>query len=145
VPKRVNDQPVDFTDILPTMMELCGIERSQELPLDGKSLVQILAGKADRLPDRDWAHTQYAQTRVLRDRRYKLYSDGRLFDLIADPDEQRDLTGQESLEALAARQRLAAVLATFPPDATLPFKPRSLSYFKEHPEDRPAGKASDGN
>jgi arylsulfatase A-like enzyme len=135
-----SDQPVDFTDVLPTLLQLCGIAPPRDATLDGQSLTAILAGKAASLPDRDWSHTQYADVRVIRDRRHKLYSSGELYDLLADPGEQNDLAASASPEAAAARQRLAGVLATFPADATLPFKPRSQSYFKAHPEDRPRDK-----
>jgi arylsulfatase A-like enzyme len=134
---RVSDQPVDFTDILPTLVDLCGVGLQREASFDGRSLAQIVTGKAASLPDRSWAHTQYAETRVIRDRRYKLYSTGALYDLVDDPAEKHDLVASNVAEVASARQRLAAVLATFPPDATLPFKPRSQSYFKAHPEERP--------
>jgi arylsulfatase A-like enzyme len=137
VPGRTSDQPIDFTDVLPTLLDCCAIPRPQQPPLDGQSLTPILAGKAQSLPDADWAHTQYAEVRVIRDRRYKLYSDGKLYDLRTDPDEKHDLSGNASSEASAASKQLAAVLATFGPDATLPFKPRSQSYFAAHPEERP--------
>ncbi len=99
----------------------------------------ILARKAESLPDCDWAHTQYAETRVIRDRRYKLYSTGALYDVFSDRSEQQNLAASTLPEHVSARQRLAALLATFPADATLPFKPRSQSYFKAYPEDQPVG------
>jgi arylsulfatase A len=135
---RVSDQPVDFTDVLPTLLDLCGVGRQRAMSLDGRSLAAICSGKADSLPDREWAHTQYAETRVVRDRRHKLYSTGELYDLLSDPSEQQDLRASSRTEVVAARQRLASVLAGFPADATLPFKPRSQSYFKAHPEERPS-------
>jgi arylsulfatase A-like enzyme len=135
---HASDQPVDFTDLLPTLVELCGIAQGTDAPFDGRSLGAILTGKSTSLAGRDWAHTQYAETRVVRDQRYKLYSTGALYDLHSDPLEKTDLTAASSSDAAAARQRLSAVLAGFPAEnATLPFKPRSQSYFKAHPEDAP--------
>lgn len=134
---QVSDQPVDFTDLLPTLVDLCGIQLSGA-SFDGRSLAAILTGKAARLPDRDWAHTQYGETRVVRDRRYKLDSTGALYDLQLDPAEKHNLAASTEPEIVAARQRLFAALSGFPAaNATLPFQPRSQSYFKFHPQAAP--------
>lgn len=57
--------------------------------------------------------------RVLRDKRFKLWIDtdrrpSQLFDLIADPWEERNLIDSQDPAAMAALERLAAVAATFP-------------------------------
>ncbi len=48
-PGTVTDALVDFTDIMPTLMELAGTEPSREM--DGKSLVPLLEGEEVRLHD----------------------------------------------------------------------------------------------
>jgi hypothetical protein len=56
----------------------------------------------------------------VRDQRWKLYNDGRLFDVETDPMEQSPVTADSSTEATLARKRLALVLDGLPPlDATL--------------------------
>lgn len=131
---QISDQPVDFTDLLPTLVDLCGIELSGA-SFDGRSLANILTGKAPRLADRDWAHTQYGETRVVRDRRYKLDSTGAMYDLQQDPAEKNNLAASTEPQIVAARHHLSAVLSNFPAaNAKLPFTPRSQSYFQFHPE-----------
>ena len=68
-------------------------------------------------------HSDYFQ-RVIRDKRFKLWSDGRFYDLQEDPMEQRDAGKVQCPELAAARTRLAAALASVPADAKLPFPPR---------------------
>ena len=75
---------------------------------------------------REWIFNQHHTRRVVRDRRYKLYSTGELYDAEKDPDETRNL----AVELPEVRGRLAAVLESLPPDAALPFPFRSISAFK---------------
>ena len=62
--------------------------------------------------------------------RFKLFSDGRLFDLQQDPLEQQDLSGSRRPRIADQRRRLQAVLDSLPPDAQLWFQPRSISARK---------------
>ncbi len=52
---------------------------------------------------------QHPEIRFARDTRYKLYADGRLFDLAADPTEKQPLEGFR-----AVRRKLEAVLKSMP-------------------------------
>jgi hypothetical protein len=90
-----------------------------------------LRGQTDQQP-RDWILNEYHNLRVVRDKRFKLYSDGRFYDANLDPAEQNDLAVTTDAEPTAARQRLRQVLASLPPDAPPPFPLRSLSAFKIH-------------
>ena len=124
----------DFTDIYPTVCELAGIPVPHAHKPDGKSFAGFLRGRPGAMPHRTWMSTNITRTRVVRDERFKLYSDGRLFDANADPAEQHDLAATRDPIALAVRQRLEQVLASLPPDAPPPFPLRSLSAFKLHGE-----------
>jgi hypothetical protein len=53
-----------------------------------------------------------------------------LYDLAADPLEKTNLAGSTDAEMVAARERLQKVLNQLPPDAHLPFAPRSSSAFQ---------------
>lgn len=116
---RVCSDLVDTTDFLPTLCEAAGVALPGGATLDGRSFLPQLRG--ERGAPRDWVYSWYSprqgagastQVRELAfDRRYKLYRDGRFFDLAADVMEKAplavpSLTG----EAAAAARRLQAAL-----------------------------------
>ncbi len=130
----VTDALVDFTDFLPTFAELAGAKLPAEREVDGRSFAPLLLGKAEDSP-REWIHSmggrpeklaegrvvpaQPYDDRVLRDKRWKLWIDtnrrpAKLFDMRNDSWEERNLIASEEPEAVAARERLAAIAAKFP-------------------------------
>ena len=125
----------DFSDLLPTFCELTSTNLPADLVLDGRSFAKFARGHTEQ-PPRDWIFNQYDTTRVVRDRRFKLYSDGRFFDAENDFAEQHDL--RDSTDALfkSARSRLQGILAAMPPDAPPPFRLRSQSAFRLNQEAR---------
>jgi arylsulfatase A-like enzyme len=126
----------DFTDVYPTVCELAGVPVPPEHGVDGRSFAGFLLGQPRARPHRDWILNEYHDVRVVRDTRYKLYSDGRFFDVEADPAETHDLKTDGRAEAIGARRRLQQVLATLPPDTPAPFLLRSQSGFKLRTEAR---------
>ena len=62
--------------------------------------------------------------RVVRDERFKLYSDGRFFDANADPEEQHDLGAPTATDAVAAHEKLQRALESLPD----PLPPSDRSY-----------------
>ena len=126
----------DFSDVLPTLCEFVGIPLPKNRVLDGRSFAAMLRGEPRAKPPREWIFNQYHTTRVVRDTRFKLYSDGRLFDANADPDEVHDLAANATPKAAAAREQLRQVLASLPPDSPPPFPLRSLSGFKIRAEQK---------
>jgi arylsulfatase A-like enzyme len=120
---------VDFSDIFPTLCETAKVPLPRGVELDGRSFAGFLSGGAV-LP-RSWIFAQYRPDRVVRDNRYKLWSDGRLYDLEADPGETRPLAVTDGAEVPRARSRLQAVLDAMPADTPLPFPHRSLSAFRQ--------------
>lgn len=126
----------DFTDIYPTLCELADIPLARTHRPDGTSFAGYLLGKPGARRGRDWILNEYHDTRVVRDTRYKLYSDGRFFDLLEDPDERSDLKQDGTAEVVAARRRLQQALASLPPDTPPPFLLRSQSGFKLRTEAR---------
>lgn len=128
----------DFSDLLPTFAELAGAEIPDGLVLDGQSFAPAVLGQADRGP-REWIFNQYGDDRVVRGLRYKLYSDGRLYDVRNDFDEAHDLADSADAEVLAARERLRRVLESLPPDSPPPFPLRSQTAFRRIQQQRSAG------
>jgi len=126
----------DFTDIYPTICELTGVSLSPQHRVDGCSFAAFLRGAPGATPPRTWILNEYNDVRVVRDTRFKLYSDGRFFDGNTDSAEQFDLARSTDPVAVAARERLSQVLASLPPDVPPPFPLRSLSAFKIRGEAR---------
>ncbi len=114
----------DFSDLLPTFCNLAGAEVPQELVIDGRSFANVVLGRAPKGP-RDVIFNQFGKVRVVRNLRYKLYSDGRLYDVSRDFDETRDLSGSSDEAVAAARRQLRAFLNSLPPNAVPPFELRS--------------------
>lgn len=120
----VSRQPVGLEDVMPTLLELAGAPCPASV--DGRSLVPALRDPAAKV--RDWLHYEHAPTygaaqafHALTDGRRKFIwrpQDGReqLFDLEADPREERDLATDPAAAASLAewRARLVRRLAGRP-------------------------------
>ena len=116
---------IDFSDFMPTLAEAVGARIPERLAMDGRSFLPQLRGEQGA--PREWVFCHYDPQvpyadfsehagRFARDQRYKLYSDGRLFDVTADRLEERDIeSGRGSPAVEAARRRLQAVLDSMPP------------------------------
>lgn len=103
-------------DISATLLDAAGLEPSRRIL--GKSLLPVARGDAD-LRDGQLSEIRYQgkQNTMLRTRTHKLVVDGRgdvyaLYDLEADPDEQKNLAGDPNAEALKSdlREQLFARL-----------------------------------
>ena len=119
----------DFTDIYPTLCAFAGVALDPAHRVDGQSLLECLTDPAAKSP-REWILNEYHRTRVVRDERFKLYSEGALFDVAADPEEQHDLAADTRAEVLVAKRKLGEILAGLPEDVPPPFPLRSQSGFK---------------
>ncbi|HEX6984073.1 MAG TPA: sulfatase/phosphatase domain-containing protein, partial [Planctomycetaceae bacterium] len=121
-PGTVTDRLVDFTDVVPTLLSVTGAEAPPGFRTDGVPFLDADGLAAD---EREWVYLWYeprhgessARNNAVfaRDRRYKLYSDGRFFDVSATPleREQDRLAGDLSPEASAAKTTLQAVIDRF--------------------------------
>jgi arylsulfatase A len=105
---------VDFSDFVPTFADLTGISIPEGMVLDGQSFLPQLCGEKGK--PRKWIFCHYEPkwlgrknaVRFVRDKRWKLYDNGDLFDIPADTLEQNpNPTGPE---AASARKRLWEVL-----------------------------------
>jgi arylsulfatase A len=116
---------VDLSDFLPTLAATMGIELPTDRILDGRSFLPQLLGRpgdpretitiySNPRPDQPGRNPR---VRLARDRRFKLYDDGRLFDCEADPDEESPLS-ESALDpaSRAARERLQRALDEMPPE-----------------------------
>ena len=88
--------------------------------MDGRSFLPVLRGEADST--RDWIFTDFRprfmtieEVTFVHDRRYKLYEDGRFFDVENDVQEQSplaagDLTEEEAAARATLRDAMNQVL-----------------------------------
>ena len=111
---------VDTTDFLPTLAETAGITPPGSETIDGHSFFPQLKGQKGH--PREWFFCHYdpdwgtfENTRFVRNQRWKLYDDGRLFDVPSDPLEENPISqSQGSSEASNARRKLQVALDSFP-------------------------------
>ena len=114
-PGRICDDLVDFTDILPTLTDVADAELPDGIPFDGVSFAPQLRGEAGT--PRDWIYCWYERngkrdqaSRHARDKQFKLYGDGRFYDVTVDPQEASPLRGTLTDAAAARREALQIVL-----------------------------------
>ena len=92
------NQLVDNIDILPTLMDLCKIHYTPELPVDGKNLSPVILNQAkpeDRyIFSRQGLYPLNKCAGAVRNNKYRLVAslkDTLLFDLQKDPSQKRDI------------------------------------------------------
>jgi arylsulfatase A len=102
---QVNKDLIDYTDFLPTLAEVAGANLP-DVFLDGKSFYPQLLG--EKGTPRDWAACYYPlggwnrsnPSMFVRTQRYKLYDDGRFYDVQTDPEEKNPIQNPESDEKI---------------------------------------------
>ncbi len=101
-PGTQNDRLAAHIDVVPTVLEACGVTAPAAAKLDGRSLLPLLrGGSAAAWPDRtmffQW-HRGDAPERfracAARNQRWKLVDGKALFDLQADPSEAKDVSAE---------------------------------------------------
>ena len=144
-PGSACDEPVSSVDLYPTLLELAGVARPEGQPLDGVSLVPAFRGApALKRPCLFWHFPCYVgratPASAVREGDFKLiefFEDGghvELYNLRADPNEERDLAASQPARAKALTRTLHAwqqeTLAAIPRDANPAYDPQA---------DRPRG------
>ncbi len=111
---RVAADLVDSSDFFPTFAELAGAKLPAGLQLDGRSLAPQFRGEPGT--PRPWAFNQLARMWYVREADWKLNERGELFAMHDAPFTEK-LVPADSADpaAVAARQRLGAVLAQLNP------------------------------
>ncbi len=123
----VLDDLIDFTDFYPTLAEAANVQLAVEEPsndpIDGRSFLPRLQGQPGN--PRDWVFWHYQPywgrfpgTQFIRNEEFKLYRDGRYFNVPNDLTEQKSIAlGQSTSEGELVRKNLRRVLdiAPLPP------------------------------
>ncbi|MCR9295824.1 MAG: arylsulfatase A, partial [bacterium] len=118
---KVDESLIEFTDFYPTLAELAGVQLGQDDPVDGMSFYPQLTGNQGRT--RDWLVCHYQPYwnkppgQFIRNQQYKLYRDGRFYDIgSGDLEEARNLTPEVASEtANRNRQGLQSTMDRLPP------------------------------
>ncbi len=107
---RVVDDLVDFSDFLPTFVEVASASLPRGVRLDGVSFASRLTGGG--AGGRTWAFAQSRRGQFfVRTQRWKLYNDGRFFDAAVDPLERQAVDARAlTPEASTVRTQLLAAL-----------------------------------
>jgi hypothetical protein len=112
---------IDFSDFLPTLAELVGVPLSNDAALDGHSFAPQLKGAPG--DSRRWIFCEHKGKRWVRNRRWKLYDDGRLIDMQNNPLEKSSSRSEgESPQAAAARAVLENAFESLEPAPTVGFR-----------------------
>jgi arylsulfatase A-like enzyme len=149
VPAGVEGEALtDFSDMLPTFLELGGGKVPEDFITDGTSIAPLILGKA-KDTDREWimalGHGRAKltkdgvrpmkdfATRVIRDKRFKVWVSNakkiiRLHDLQSDPWEKTNLIDSKLDEHTKALQKFQAVVDSLPDkDAHPVYEPRAAN------------------
>ena len=142
-PHQVTNALVDFTDMVPSLVEVAGLELPRGFVTDGHSFIDVLRGNSKG--EREWVFCHYSRNgipvmpkdkeaqqkqleiqakaklakkmgRFARTARYKLYEDGRFYDIQKDVLEERSISaGSGAKGAEAARRQLQSIHDQIPP------------------------------
>ncbi|MFT7173032.1 MAG: arylsulfatase A-like enzyme [Paracoccaceae bacterium] len=93
-------------DLLPTLCELAGVTIAPPKPLDGKSLVSLIKNPTSDWEDRIFVN-QWGRRFGVRSQTHRLGEKGKLFDMVADPQQKKAIVNEE------VRQTLEKVLANY--------------------------------
>lgn len=124
----VLDDLVCFSDLFPTMVEAAGLPEKEIADGDGWSFWSLCQGKPGR--KREWIYCYYFprpastkyddkykhyEIRFARDKRFKLYDNGNMYDTVADVLEKQPIPDSGSdPTAISARSALQKVLDSYP-------------------------------
>ena len=112
---RVCDDLVDFTDVLPTLAAAAGADLPSGVTIDGRSFLPQVRGERGEPRDSIFCHYEprhgnnNKKVRYAQNQRWKLYQDGKLYDMATDLEESKPATA-DTADAKAARAKLQAVL-----------------------------------
>ncbi len=92
------DRLTAHIDILPTLIELCGLKEPRGVEFDGDSLVQLLTGQDKNWPDRTLItdsqrieHPEKWRKSAVMTDRWRLINGKELYDIKADPGQKNDI------------------------------------------------------
>ncbi|MBE0655154.1 MAG: sulfatase-like hydrolase/transferase, partial [Bacteroidales bacterium] len=114
-PKGMSDVLVDFTDVLPTFIDLAGFSTEQTADMDGHSFAPYLRGEP--FTPRQWISAQLDAARWIRTREWLLDGKGQLWHCGSESDERKfnNLSNSSLEEHLLKKKELQDLM-----DANIP-------------------------
>lgn len=112
-PIGASDELVDFTDVIPTCVELAGGVLPEDDTFDGHSFASLIMGKP--FEGREWISSQWYGCRWLRTEKWLIDGRGNFY-FCGDnrnewePDAYEDLTKSQDERAIAVRKKLEDIL-----------------------------------
>ena len=116
---QVRDDLIDASDFLPTFAELAGAKIPSDWPIDGVSFAPTLFGENEKAresaffwydPRPGWDKEKFSRHIFALDHDYKLFSDGRFFDISGDGLREVLLDGKLEAPAVVAKAKLQAAI-----------------------------------
>jgi arylsulfatase A len=89
---KVCNDLIDFTDFMPTLADVTGASLPQDRTIDGQSFVPQILGRDGT--ERKWSYNLFEGSAWIRTHLWKLYDDGKLFDMASDPLEQNPILAE---------------------------------------------------
>ena len=106
---KTSNDLVDFSDFLPTFAQLAGAKLPEGVKIDGHSFAAQIEGKKGT--PRDWVYVELNGNSYVRDAKYKLTADGKMFDLSEAPFKEIPVAADTTdASAIASRKSLQLVL-----------------------------------
>ena len=135
----VSKDLVDFTDVFATLADAAGIQLDQTDPKDGQSFLPQILGQSTTPRTHAlcfyqpyWKFGGKNAGAFVRTDRFKLYADGRFYDIANDLDEANNLAGSYSGEqAMSAHKKLQKLIEQVPP---VPQGSRESTVRPVHPD-----------
>jgi arylsulfatase A-like enzyme len=130
----VSNDLIDFTDFYATFAQTAGVSLGDGDPTDGRSFLPQLNGQPGT--PRDWVLCHYEPYwnkqpgQFVRTGDFKLYRDGRLFNVPGDLDEAKNLADSTDEHVQTVRQSLESLIKTLPP---APKGPKANKNTKDRP------------
>ncbi len=117
-------------DLLPTLADLAGVKLDSKKPLDGKALTPLLTSKTPvNWPDRMIFSTNNKKVSV-RTQQYRLDDQGRLYDMVADPGQTKDVGAAQPAVTSQLKKAVAEWSAEVFPFAGPDDRPFPVGYSK---------------
>ena len=115
-------------DLLPTLTALAGIDVVGSKPLDGLSLEELLVGESEPNSDR-MIFSHWRQRVSVRTQQFRLDAQGKLFDMGADPGQDKDVSSDHP----QVTEKLRSAVARFERDVVAGHDSDDRPFLVGHP------------